>query len=231
MRWYNPLMIRIVFQDDWLLAVHKPSGLPSESQGKEGQETAEAQARQITGGASIFLCHRLDTGTSGVLLFAKTPEVFAEIREKFKNREITKHYLAFCENPRDPLLTKKFNYPVHLKTPLAHHPKSKKRMIPLPEGLKRSFRGKPLPAYSIIHGMEDAEFEAIPCLKLRVEIKTGVMHQIRVHLSHLGYPILGDSVYGSNPATTSRLALHAESLAFELRGFQYHLRSELNALE
>jgi 23S rRNA-/tRNA-specific pseudouridylate synthase len=224
-------MIQIIFQDNWVLALHKPSGLPSESQNKEGQETAEDLVRQGLGESPIFLCHRLDTGTSGVLLFAKTPEVFGEIRQKFKNREVRKHYLAFCEKSQSQFPINRINYPFPIQTPLAHHPKSKKRMIPLPEGLKRSFRGKPLPAHSIIHGMEESVFGGVPCLKLRVEIKTGVMHQIRVHLSHQGYPILGDSLYGEKPTSTPRLALHAESLEFELRGFRYYLKSDLNPLE
>ena len=224
-------MIRVIFQDNWVLAVSKPSGLPSESQDKAGQETAEDQAKRALAGSPLYLCHRLDTGTSGILLFAKTQEVFEEIRQKFKNREIRKDYLAYCEKPSGSFSTKTINYPFSIQTPLAHHPKSKKRMIPLPEGLKRSFRGKPLPAHSIIHGGEESLFQGIPCLKFKVEIKTGVMHQIRVHLSHLGYPILGDSLYGATAptalSTAPRLALHAESLRFELRGFRYHLKSEL----
>ncbi len=218
-------MLRVIFEDDWILAVNKPSGMPSASHGKEGQITAEDAIRVTRLGTPPILCHRLDTGTSGVLLFAKSQEIHAEIRSRFQNRQIHKHYTAYC-SAAPFFQIEKIRTPFRIETPLAHHPKSAKRMIPLPEGLRRSHRGKPLPALTWIDQLSKAVFLNTPCLRVDVRIETGVMHQIRVHLSHLGLPILGDPLYGATTPDPGRLALHARKIAFELRGFRYEIEAD-----
>ena len=82
-----------------------------------------------------------------------------------------------------------------------------------------------MPAETWIHRAEPAQFEGRSCLRLEVEITTGVMHQIRVHLSHSGFPILGDPLYGKSEA--ARLALHAHQVSFELEGYQYDISAPL----
>jgi len=218
-----------IFEDDLILAVSKESGLPSESQDRPNQETAETLLARIRPDLKLHLLHRLDTGTSGVLLFAKSKLVYDEIRLKFKDQSIEKHYLAWC-NPRElneaPLTPPPFTLPHRIELPLAHHAKSKKRMIALPSGLKRHYRGNPLPALTLIHEIAPIPAPGIMGFQFRVQIKSGVMHQIRVHLAHLGFPILGDPLYAKEGPTFRRLALHAERMSFELRGYQYHLESK-----
>ena len=228
-------MLEFLFEDDLILAVRKPSGLPSQTQSRPDdpenrvQETAQSRMAGLRPDLSFHLLHRLDTGTSGVLLFAKSKEVFDEIRLKFKNREIKKFYRAW--SGRVPTKTKTrieeiTGLPFEITIPLGHHPKSKKRMIPLPEGLKREHRGKPLPAISILHAMREIQIPGgLSGTEFEIEIKTGVMHQIRVHLSHLGFPILGDPIYASKLPEFPRLALHAERVEFEFRGFSYRIES------
>ncbi|NDG85264.1 MAG: RluA family pseudouridine synthase [Proteobacteria bacterium] len=227
-------MTPTLFEDEWILAVYKPSGLPSQSLGVQGQETAEDLIQRQNPHATLRLCHRLDTGTSGVLLFAKSDAVFEEIRMRFRERSIKKFYDAFCRENAGPFGSRPLVLPHTIDLPLAHHPKSKKRMIPLPEGKRRQYRGKPLPALSIIHEIHPDRFMGAHCLKVQVEIKTGVMHQIRVHLAHIGLPLLGDPLYGSTNGTSGsephpapRLGLHARKIAFELGGFRYSIEAAL----
>jgi len=226
------MMTPALFEDEWILAIHKPSGLPSQSLGKEGQETAEDLVQRRNPHTPLRLCHRLDTGTSGVLLFAKSDPVFDEMRLRFKERKIRKFYDAFCREADGPFKSGVFPLPRVIDLPLAHHPKSAKRMIALPAGKRREHRGKPLPAVSVIHAITPDRFSGAPCLKVEIEIKTGVMHQIRVHLAHLGLPILGDPLYGPQKEPprdemppVPRLGLHAKRVEFELRGFRYSIEA------
>ena len=231
-------MLTILFENEAILAVNKPSGTPSHSLSKEDENSVERILLRETGLPEIFLLHRLDTGTSGVLLFAKTKSVFEEMREKFKAREIEKSYVAFSELSTSSLLSASgaihpsFQFPHRIETPLAHHPKSKKRMIVLPPDLHRVYRGKPIPAITILKGAEASSFEGIPAIRFEVEIVTGVMHQIRVHLASVGFPLIGDPIYGEKLSkeeidagkTLPRLGLHAEGVRFELGGYQYQIQ-------
>lgn len=212
-------MVERLFEDDLILAVYKPSLTPSVSLASSAQKSMEDLLINEFPENTPMLLHRLDTGTSGVLLFAKSRDVYDEMRLKFKNRSIEKRYWAFV-HAKPGLL------PEAIRIPLAHHPKSKKRMIPLPPGLKRTYRGKPLPAETLIHEIREGSFENHPCLRLEVEITTGVMHQIRVHLANRGAPILGDPLYGKKEPM--RLGLHARSIAFPLGGFHYHIQASLS---
>jgi len=223
-------MPTLLFENQFLFAVSKESGIPSQSQGAspgtKEPPTVESWAREQFPEKKLHLLHRLDTGTSGVLLFAKSSKVFDEFRLKFKDREIQKHYLAWCApTPQPKLLPSKTNFPFVMNLPLAHHPKSKKRMIVLPEGVHRNYRGKPLQALTLLHEIRPIETAGISAYEMSIEIKTGVMHQIRVHLAHLGFPILGDPIYGTAVPEFPRLALHAQRMEFEYRGYHYRLES------
>ncbi len=221
-------MFDILFEDEFILAMDKPSGIPSQSQAENEIRTCEALMKAQRPEDSLYLLHRLDNGTSGVLLFAKNGLIFNEMREKFKLKSIRKLYTAFArkaDGPWDSLQS--LSLPHRISTPLAHHPKSKKRMIPLPPDKKRQYRGKPFPAETIIHSISTTQFEEQTCTQIEVEILTGVMHQIRVHLASLGYPLLGDPIYSNDKEPSIRLGLHARLIAFELRGRQYEIEAPL----
>jgi 23S rRNA-/tRNA-specific pseudouridylate synthase len=215
-------MLKILFEDDRILAVLKKSGMPSQSHSADEIGTCESEIREQFPNQDFQLLHRLDTGTSGVLLFSKNSITYEEMREKFKLKTIRKIYWAWALKDPSKLTALSPNQcPFHITLPLAHHPKSKKRMIPLPPGVKRQYRGKPLPAETIIHEMKTDQFEGVPCQKLEVEILTGVMHQIRVHLAHHGFPLIGDPIYGADPKPETRLGLHAVRVEFNLGGQSY----------
>ena len=219
-------MLVTLFEDHSILAVDKPSGLPSHSL-NASQTSCESILAEDRPGEKFYLAHRLDTGTSGVLIFAKNEQTFNDLREQFKLKKVKKHYLAWVEKTlsRETLLAT-FLLPHTLDWPLAHHAKNKKKMIPIVPGKKRGFRGKPIPATTIIHGVTEDSFARIPCLLFQIEILTGVMHQIRVHLATLGFPLIGDLVYERVERDEQpRMGLHAQSIGFNLSGYQYEIES------
>jgi len=214
-------MIDLLFEDDFILALNKPSGLPSQIQQDPAQDTAERRVNTSFPHHPPFLLHRLDTGTSGVLLFAKTPEVFTEMREKFSSRSIQKFYTAWSAVDLPESLVE---FPFRINLPLAHHPQNRKRMIVLPEGKFRRYRGKPLPALTWIDSLHPVLIDGRNTLRIGVRIETGVMHQIRAHLAHSGFPLIGDSLYGDSAHGAGfRLGLHASGVEFELRGARYRI--------
>lgn len=204
----------IVFENDELLVLHKSSGTPSiphrsnETETAVGSALAHFTGLRETGGKPLEpgLLHRLDTGTSGLLAFAKTASAYDRLRALWSSGKVKKTYRAIV--PASPQLT----VPQELGPLLAHDAKSARRMIVL-TGRERpsSYRGKPLETLTrlvAIHGRSGS------ALDLEIEIQTGVMHQIRCTLASLGAPILGDSVYGGAPA--DRLYLHAWRLEIPL---------------
>ena len=204
----------LIYEDQDLLVLNKPSGLPSAPLPKNPDErTAVRLAIEIfpdlpsrfsSDSIEPGLLHRLDTGTSGLLAFAKHPEAFHHFKSNWKSDETRKIYRAIAPRPadlNDPLLKQTL-------TPLlAHDAKSSKRMRAF-LGPKPTIkvRGKPLPTWTQIESitsLEDIDLHA----DWEVQIRTGVMHQIRCTLAWLKSPILGDTIYRG--AASSRLWLHA----------------------
>jgi len=224
---------RVLFEDERIFAVDKPSGVPSHSLSQSpgvsstAAPSVEERLKAMRGDHSVWLLHRLDTGTSGVLLFAKDEATYNTMREKFRTRALNKEYRAWSEGrPASPL-----SLPAEITDSLAHHPKSKKRMIVLSEGRDLRHRGKPLAAHTRILAVGPAVWQNQPVTEIRVQIITGVMHQIRVHLKSVGYPLVGDPIYGKGnaeePPRFSRLGLHAERVSFELEGFLYQIEAPI----
>ncbi|MFI5344401.1 MAG: RluA family pseudouridine synthase, partial [Chlamydiales bacterium] len=143
------------------------------------------------------IVHRLDKDTSGVLLAAKTLVAHQKLIEDFSQRIIGKTYIAVCMGkPENEIINE----------PIGRHPTKRKEMAVLKEGRE---------AITAVQTM--AYNDQISLLLLRP--KTGRTHQIRVHLRHIGCPILGDPIYGSDRANQSlrpaRLLLHAYQLMLD----------------
>ena len=216
----------IVYEDKDLLVLHKISGVPSIPHGPDEIDTAAnaALARlpelSLVGSSRLEpgILHRLDTGTSGLLVFAKTQDEFDRLKTEWKEGGVRKIYRAVAKS-HEPRLPPKTT----IDFPLAHDIRSAKRMIALvrnrPE-LKARIRGKPLAATTYLRSVElissnsDSEKPSLTA-DLEIEIETGVMHQIRCHLASIRWPILGDPLYKGAPS--SRLWLHAWRLRFPLR--------------
>ncbi|MBR5018390.1 MAG: RluA family pseudouridine synthase [Bacteroidales bacterium] len=158
----------------------------------------------------VLACHRLDMDTSGLMVFAKTPEAQAALQQQFERREVSKAYLAtvMADSAMDPALpsgtTLREGARGKISLPLAPDWYDRPRQMVDLQG------GKPaVTEYEVLH--VKATGEAL----LRLIPYTGRTHQLRVHCAHaagLGRPILGDRLYGGPPA--NRLMLHAAYLSF-----------------
>jgi len=181
----------LVYQDDCLLVVNKPAGLLAvPGRGADKQDCLSSRIQQIFPDALIV--HRLDMSTSGLMLFARGVEMQRRLSHMFHEREVEKRYEAVVAGKLEPE-TGEVNLPI-----AADWPNRPLRKID-PE------KGKPsLTRYRLISSNVD---------RTRVELEpiTGRTHQLRVHMSAIGHPILGDAMYG-DVLSAPRLLLHATSL-------------------
>lgn len=179
---------KILYEDKDVLVVHKPAGLAVQT-AHVGQQDVESELKNYLAGknASPYLgiVHRLDQPVEGVLIFAKTRKAAADLNRQLQRGDFCKEYLAvICGSPQqkereliDYLLKEKGRALVI--GPVGNSPKDAKR--------------------AVLHYRVEAQNEtaAGELSLLRIWLETGRFHQIRAQLSHAGFPILGDSKYGS----------------------------------
>jgi 23S rRNA pseudouridine1911/1915/1917 synthase len=190
--------------------VDKPSGVPSHplSPAETGALVNAAVARwpdlRGVGGRELEpgLVHRLDTGTCGLVMFLRNREAFEFMRREMKMHRVKKIYRALARGEmRRP--------DGEIRVPLAHHPSRPGLMVPALEGAK--YRGRPMEALTRYRVIETGRGATL----VELDLITGVMHQLRVHLAHIGHPVLGDDRYGNRPDPSSRaFALQAARLSF-----------------
>lgn len=190
----NPALdLPVLAQGGGLLAVDKPAGLPTHPLDFEETHTALngvlARHPELAGigegGVRSGVVHRLDTGTSGVLVFATDPEAWSRARASFRERRVEKRYVARVHG--------RLARP--LECALRLEPRGDHMRVVADGGVAAETRFAPLAA-----GADTSLVEAFPA--------TGAMHQIRASLAHLGHPIVGDGLYGS-PVVLGRHLLHA----------------------
>ncbi|HJW26651.1 MAG TPA: tRNA pseudouridine(65) synthase TruC [Rhodocyclaceae bacterium] len=184
-----PETLEILYQDEWLVAVHKPSGLlvhRSEIDRHETRFALQIVRDQI--GRRVWATHRLDKGTSGVLLFALDPETASLVGRQFEAGEVDKAYLAVVRG-----------HPPEEGT--IDHPLSRQRDDYEFVGERSSAEAQP--AVTRYRRLATAELpyrvDRYPSSRyalLELEPLTGRRHQIRRHLKHLSHPIIGDATYG-----------------------------------
>lgn len=168
--------------------IDKPSGLAAQLPRREGPlsslELLAAQLKRSGEDAALWVVHRLDTGTSGLLLYARTRPEAARLSAAFAAHQFEKRYVAILDRPLERELT--------LQSPVG-------RTSPATFGVAEGGRA----ATTIVRPLE----QRLEGTLVEILITTGRTHQIRVHLSSAGYPLLGDLKYGGRPA--ARLMLHA----------------------
>ena len=202
-----PGELDIVYEDERLICLNKPSGLvmyPGAGQEQESLlQRLLAAMPQLKNLPRYGLIHRLDKETSGLVVFAKTPQAHKSLLEIWFQRKVQKTYNCICHG--SPAIQ-------NIDKPIGRHPVHRKKMAVVASGK---------PAFSEI--LATSSYGSIALCT--IAIHTGRMHQIRVHLSSLGHPILGDKVYGNNKkdkqATQLEIPhqlLHASSLKFQLDG-------------
>ena len=208
--------LAILYQDDHLVAINKPSGLLVHRSPIDRHETENAMATlrdQL--GQWVYPLHRLDKSTSGVLLFALNKPTAQTLNRAFAEQQITKSYLAVVRG-----FTPETE---HIDYPLKHRPDK--------IADRRDASHKPAQSavtnYCRLHTAElpyaVGRYPTARYSLLRVTPATGRKHQIRLHLKHVFHPILGDSKYGDGKHNVffrehfdcRRLLLHAEGLRFE----------------
>jgi 23S rRNA pseudouridine1911/1915/1917 synthase len=203
------LPLTILYEDTDVIAIDKPGGMPGHALDprQRGSAAAALLARrpELAGVGDPLapgLVHRLDTGTSGVLLAARTPAAWSALRSAFAAHEVAKRYVAVVRGVPAASLV--------VETPLAHDPGRRGRMRAARAG------DRAWPALTRVVAVEPRGARAL----VHVEIRTGVTHQIRAHLALAGHPVVGDPLYGGDAAALApgRHALHEAALAIPGRG-------------
>ena len=219
----------VVFEDDSVIVVSKPSGLivhPGSGIANgtlvNGLAAQFPDLREIGDPTRLGLVHRLDKGTSGLLIVARTPEALDNLKFQMQERHVHRQYFAI----------------------VAGHVESNKGVVDAPLGrdpknpLKRAVinSGK----YARTHYEIDQKYESpFKVSMLNCRLETGRTHQIRVHLAAIGHPVLGDELYGGRTSFNieNRLALHAQMLTFlhpktrNLMNFESPLPVELTRMK
>ncbi|MDI9330001.1 MAG: RluA family pseudouridine synthase [Alphaproteobacteria bacterium] len=201
----EPMAIETVFCDDHLRVIHKPAGLvvhpaPGHWGGTllNGLLDLDPSARTLSRAGIV---HRLDMDTSGLMMVARQRPVMDALVQAIARREVKREYLALIQGAWH------HSQSVSLRGAIGRDPKNRLRMAVLDPALHPA---KP----AVTHVEPLGSVSGYTLLLCRLE--TGRTHQIRVHLSHAGHPLVGDALYGGKPlATQSRQALHAWRLALQ----------------
>jgi 23S rRNA pseudouridine1911/1915/1917 synthase len=199
--------IKIIHDDDALVVIDKPVGVAVHpSPGWSGPTVVghlvAAGFRIATSGASERqgIVQRLDVGTSGVMVIAKSEYAYSRLKNAFRHRTVDKTYHALVQGHPDPLRGT-------IDAPIGRHPKHDYKFAVMGDG-----------KHSVTH-YETLEAHRFASL-LEVQLETGRTHQIRVHMAALKHPCLGDPTYGGDPVLAQRVGLqrqwlHAVRLGFE----------------
>ena len=198
----------ILYEDDVLLVLNKPAGLvvhPGAGHATgtlvHGLLAHTTELSGLAGPSKPGLVHRLDKDTSGVMVVAKQDQAHRALAQQFEARTVQRTYVALVAG------VVRYDHGV-ITAPLGRHPRDRQRIAVQPPGRGR----EAVTRYRILRRLTG-------CTLLELSPQTGRTHQLRVHLLHLGHPILGDPKYGrrpagEGPARADRQLLHAARLGF-----------------
>lgn len=199
--------IEIIYEDKDIIVVNKPKGMvvhpangnPDGTLVNAIMAICKDSLSGIGGEIRPGIVHRLDKDTSGVLIVAKNDKAHINMSEQIKNHEVEKTYIALVKG-----IVKETEATINM--PIGRSTKDRKKMAVTKNGKE-----------AISHFKVIERFPKHNCTLLEVKIETGRTHQIRVHLSQIGYPIIGDAVYsnGKNEWNIEGQCLHAKSLKFK----------------
>ena len=193
-----------MYQDNDIIVVNKPKGLvvhpangnPDGTLVNAVMAICKDSLSGIGGEIRPGIVHRLDKDTSGLLIIAKNDKAHINLSEQIKNHEVKKTYIALVRG-----IVKANEATINM--PIGRSEKDRKKMAVTKKGKE-----------AITHFKVLKRYPEENCTLLEVNIETGRTHQIRVHLSYIGHPILGDTLYGTTSHLIDRQALHAYKISF-----------------
>ncbi len=193
--------VPVIYEDDDVIVLNKPAGMLTHAKGALSEEFTVADFVRIrtTDGVDTNrpgIVHRLDRGTSGVIIAAKSTEAKHWLQKQFSLRKVKKTYTALVDG--------------HLAQPTAMIQLPIERNPKKPQTFRVGGNGKPAETtYQVFHSYKQNDL-------VHLMPQTGRTHQLRVHLNYLGHPIVGDEVYGSAAPALGRMFLHASTLELTL---------------
>lgn len=197
----DPVEFEVVYEDEYMFIINKPSGLvvhPAPGSWRNtlvnGLVYRYPEMRELPNWLRPGIVHRLDGGTSGLMIVARSQQATLAFIDMFKTRTIHKHYIALAHGVPE-------QKEGILSGPIDRDPNNRLRMVII-EGGKPSLTG-----YKVLWSMNGISL--VEC-----ELFTGRTHQIRVHMSSLGCPLVGDKAYGANDEGLGRVYLHSWRLEF-----------------
>jgi len=199
----EPIPLTVVYEDESILVIDKPAGLAVHPAPGHPEHTLVnavlALCPSLTKSNDLTrpgIVHRLDKDTSGLIVIAKNDVAREYLAGQFKNRTVTKRYLALVKGRLSPEQG-------IIEAPIGRDPYRRKRMAIVEAGKQATTQ------YQVRQYLDDYTLVEVSPL-------TGRTHQIRVHLSAIGYPVVGDPVYGVKSARLGRQFIHAYRLGFRL---------------
>ena len=211
--------LEILYEDNDIIVVNKPKGMvvhpangnPDGTLVNAIMSICKESLSGIGGEIRPGIVHRLDKNTSGAIIIAKNDKAHIALSDELKNHEIKKTYIALVRG-----IVKENNATINM--PIARSKKDRKKMDVDKNGKKA------ITHFKVIKRYQDFTL-------LEINIETGRTHQIRVHLSHIGYPIIGDDVYsnGKNKWNIEGQCLHAKCLDFKhpITGKELHIEAPI----
>ncbi len=220
----------VVYQDEHIAVIDKPAGLAVHpGPGHSDHTLVNAllaicpDIQGVGGEIRPGIVHRLDKDTSGLMVVAKTHQAHQDISDQIKARQVDKGYLALAVGRVEPEVGV-------IDEPIGRDPHHRKRMAVVADGREARTRYRVLEYVMLSGGSQMPSAGARSGYSLlEVVLETGRTHQIRVHLSYIGHPLVGDGVYGRSSPLLSRQFLHANRLGFRhpATGEPVEFRSEL----
>ena len=198
----------VLYADDDVICVHKPVGVAAHpTLGWEGPTVIgglRAAGYMLSDGGPTErkgIVHRLDVGTSGVMVVAASMRAYSQLKQAFKERTVKKTYHAVVQGLPDPIEGT-------IDAPIGRHPSSGWKFAVV-DGGKHA-----VTHYTLLEAFREASL-------LEVHLETGRTHQIRVHMSATGHPCVGDPMYGCDPNLAKRVGLHRQWLHAVKLGFTH----------
>jgi len=221
------IALTILYEDDDVIAVNKAAGMVVHpGAGNAAGTLANAILAHAPGIASVGdptrpgIVHRLDKETSGIVLMAKNQDAYVVLQRQFKTRTIKKLYTGLCIGAVTPARGV-------INKPIGRDPAHRQRMAIVADGRESVSHYSVAEVFHVTAPLETSEYPDLKIPKgtmysyVRVQPSTGRTHQIRVHMASIGYPIVGDALYGATKkdalsrALAPRHLLHAGELGFE----------------